>query len=119
MLHTYLLGNDKYIWHDTNKGWDKKKEERFAVRLHSASTDGLTLPPVRAYYVAQYKNSLIGKHFKALQQLIVFQLHDNLCTEIQLELWKATGELGAMLWYHEIKNMELYLVRILHTREIV
>ncbi|KZP03098.1 hypothetical protein FIBSPDRAFT_969316, partial [Athelia psychrophila] len=109
ILHTYLLGNDKYIWHDTNKGWDKKKEEKFAVRLQSSSTDGLTLPPVRAHYIAQYKNSLIGKHFKALQQLIVFQLHDNMCSDIHLQLWKATGELGALLWYHEIKNMDLYL----------
>ncbi|GBE88301.1 hypothetical protein SCP_1301160 [Sparassis crispa] len=91
ILHTYLLGNDKYIWYDTNKIWDKKKEELFAVRLQSSSIDGLTLPALRSAYMVQYKNSLLGKHFKAIQQLT------------------ATGELGALLWYPEIKNIDAYL----------
>lgn len=59
----------------------------------------------------KYRNSLIGKHFKALQQLAVFHLDDSLCSSLVLDLWKAVGELGAMLWYSEIKNMGEYLVR--------
>ncbi|KAL6299568.1 hypothetical protein BKA93DRAFT_742110 [Sparassis latifolia] len=109
ILHTYLLGNDKYVWHDTNKVWDKKKEEEFAIRLQSSSIDGLTLPPVRAHYIVQYKNSLIGKHFKALQQLAVFHLQDGLRSDLLFEVWKATGELGALIWYPEISDMEGYL----------
>ncbi|THH15683.1 hypothetical protein EW146_g4834 [Bondarzewia mesenterica] len=91
ILHTYLIGNDKYIWHDSSKDWDKKKDADFAVWLQSSSVDGLMLPPIRANYIAQYKNSLIGKHFKTLQQLA------------------ASGELGVLVWYHEIKNMDAYL----------
>lgn len=101
-LHTYLIGNDKYVWHETNKSWCKVKEGDFAVRLQSSSIDGLTLPAVRASYIAQYKNSLIGKHFKALQQLAVFHMHEGLCPAALFHLWLATGELGAMLWFHEI-----------------
>ncbi|EDR05872.1 uncharacterized protein LACBIDRAFT_329329 [Laccaria bicolor S238N-H82] len=104
-----LLGVNKYIWYQTNKVWDKKKDELFATRLQSSSIDGLTLSPLRAHYMAQYKNSLIGKHFKALQQLGVFHLHDDLCSKDLLNLWKANGELGAMTWFPEIKDMDSYL----------
>jgi hypothetical protein len=113
ILHTVLLGVDKYLWHGTNKVWDKKQEASFAIRLQSSSIDGLTLSPVRAQYLVQYKNSLIGKHFKALQQLGVFHLHDGLCSDAYFQLWKANGELGAMLWYPEIKDIDSYLVRSL------
>ncbi|KAJ7839405.1 hypothetical protein B0H13DRAFT_2239608 [Mycena leptocephala] len=92
ILHTYLLGNDKYVWHDTTKQWDDKKEEIFAARLAASSITGLSIPPPRARYVVQYKNSLI-----------VFHLHD-LCTPLLFDLWKATGELGAHLWFPEIKT---------------
>ncbi|KAJ7833714.1 hypothetical protein B0H14DRAFT_3710403 [Mycena olivaceomarginata] len=111
ILHTYLLGIDKYIWHDTSnaKVWDEKKCELFATRLQSSSIDSLTLPPIRARYLVKYRNSLIGKHFKALQQLAVFHLDETLCSSLILDLWKAVGELGAMLWYPEIKKMAEYL----------
>ncbi|KAI0069917.1 hypothetical protein K474DRAFT_1654465 [Panus rudis PR-1116 ss-1] len=60
----------------------------------------------------RYKNSLIGKHFKVLQQVAVFHLHDLFSTDSEIfQLWKATGELGAMLWYPEVAaaDMDLYL----------
>ncbi|KAH9911660.1 uncharacterized protein B0H18DRAFT_892153 [Fomitopsis serialis] len=109
ILHTYLLGQEKYVWHKTTSPWDKKKDELFAARLRSTSVDGLTLPPLRAEYLLQYKNSLVGKHFKALQQVGVFHLHDDLCSDLVRQLWKATGELGAMLWYSKIRRMDEYL----------
>lgn len=109
ILHSYLLGNDKYVWHDTTKGWDDQKQTIFAARLSASSIDSLSIPPPRPHYVVQYKNSLIGKHFKMLQQLGVFYVHD-LCSPLLFDLWKATGELGAMLWFPEIKNMDTYLV---------
>jgi hypothetical protein len=104
------LGTDKYLWHETNKAWDKKKDELFAIRLQSSSTDGLSLSPVRAHYMVQYKNSLIGKHFKALQQLAVFHLDDNLSSPALFDLWKANGALGAHIWFPEIQDIDKYLV---------
>ena len=91
------------------KKWDKKTDETFVVHLQSSSTDGLTIPPLCAKYIIQYKNSLKRKHFKSLQQLGMFHLH-GLCDDRILNLWKGTGELGAMLWYHKIKGMDAYLV---------
>ncbi|KAG5649807.1 hypothetical protein H0H81_001937, partial [Sphagnurus paluster] len=108
ILHTWLLGNKKYVWHDTNQHWDKKKEELFAIRLGSSSIDSLTIPKPRADYLVKYKNSLIGKHFKILQQLGVFFTHD-LCSPPLFNLWKASGELGALIWYPEITDMVTYL----------
>ncbi|KAJ7893639.1 hypothetical protein B0H14DRAFT_2559622 [Mycena olivaceomarginata] len=88
--HTYLLGNDKYVWHDTTKTWDDKKADIFATRLQACSVDCLSIPPPRPHYVVQNKNSLIGKHFKMLQQLGIFHLHE-LCSPLLFDLWKATG----------------------------
>ncbi|KAJ6590924.1 hypothetical protein B0H10DRAFT_2330640 [Mycena sp. CBHHK59/15] len=109
ILHTILLGEDKYVWHETNKGWNDEQDALFAARLQSSSADGLSIPPLRAQYLVQYKNSLIGKHFKSLQQLAVFHLDEKLCSPQVFDLWKANGELGAMLWYPEIKDMDTYL----------
>ncbi|KAI0684232.1 hypothetical protein BC835DRAFT_1464922 [Cytidiella melzeri] len=108
ILHSFLLGNDKYVWHETSSPWDKKKEELFAVRLQATDIDGLSIALPRAKYLVRYKNSLIGKHFKCLQQLAVFHLSD-LCTDTIFNVWKATGELGAHLWIPEIADMEQYL----------
>ena len=60
----------------------------------------------------QYRNALVGKHFKLLQQISVFHLHDGLCSDLIFDLWKATGELGAVIWYAEITDMGQYLVWI-------
>uniref|UniRef100_A0A0W0EVR0 Uncharacterized protein n=1 Tax=Moniliophthora roreri TaxID=221103 RepID=A0A0W0EVR0_MONRR len=109
ILHTWLLGNEKY-WHKTSKAWpkDSDKEELFAVRLQTSWTDGLSTPPIHAAYLIQYKNNLIGKHFKIMQQVEVFHLH-RLCPLALFDLWKAFGELGAMIWYTEIHDINIYL----------
>ncbi|KAI0364688.1 hypothetical protein BV20DRAFT_955723 [Pilatotrama ljubarskyi] len=109
ILHTYLLGVDKYLWHKTNSEWDKKNEQLFAARLRASSTDGLTLTSLLDDFIIQYPNSLLGKHFKILQQLSVFQLYDGVCPPLIFDLWKATGELGAMLWFHKIDDLDQYL----------
>ncbi|TFK20048.1 hypothetical protein FA15DRAFT_600415 [Coprinopsis marcescibilis] len=109
ILHTFLLGQDKYIWYETSKGWKKKEEDLFAIRLQSSSIDGLSLDSLRSQYYVKYKNSLIGKHFKAIQQLAIFCLDSSLCSQELFSLWKATGELGALMWFTEITEMKEYL----------
>ncbi|KAJ6528118.1 hypothetical protein B0H19DRAFT_1214630 [Mycena capillaripes] len=109
ILHTVLLGEDEYVWYETTKGWNDEQGAIFAARLQSASIDGLNLPPLRAPYMVQYKKSLIGKHYKALQQVGIFQLDAQLCSPALFELWKANGVLGALIWFPVIKNMDQYL----------
>ncbi|KAI0027254.1 hypothetical protein K488DRAFT_62120 [Vararia minispora EC-137] len=109
ILHSILLGTKKYDWHETtSKNWSSETSDLFAVRLQSASVDGLTSPSPRATYIVKYKNSLIGTHFKSLQELGIFALYGQVSNEI-LQLWKTSGELAALLWIHEIWDYPQYL----------
>jgi len=57
----------------------------------------------------QYRNGLIGKHFKTLMQTMIFHVHDIVSPD-QFTLIKAVGSLGALLWIPKIENMGSYLV---------
>ncbi|KAJ7902860.1 hypothetical protein B0H14DRAFT_2329467 [Mycena olivaceomarginata] len=109
LLHTILLGVIKYIWHHLNTDqWSDKDRHLLAIRMQSTDLTGLTVPPVRAGYMIQYKNNLIGKHFKTLMQILAFHVHD-ISTPDQFTMIKAAGELGARLWIPEIDDMTEYL----------
>ncbi|KAJ7879259.1 hypothetical protein B0H14DRAFT_3082931 [Mycena olivaceomarginata] len=112
LLHTILLGVVKYIWHILNTSqWSDADRCLLAIRLQSTDISGLTVPPIRAGYMVQYKNNLIGKHFKTLMQALAFHIH-HISTPEQFVLVKAAGELGARLWVPEIDNMEDYLAQL-------
>ncbi|KAJ7253007.1 hypothetical protein B0H12DRAFT_1017789 [Mycena haematopus] len=109
LLHTILLGVIKYIWHYMNTSrWSDEDRHLLAIRLQSTDLTGLTVPPVRAGYMIQYRNNLIGKHFKTLMQILAFHVH-GISTPEQFSLMKAAGELGARLWIPEIDDMTEYL----------
>jgi hypothetical protein len=112
LLHTILLGVVKYIWHMLNTSqWSDTDRCLLAIRLQSTDISGLTVPPIRAGYMIQYKNNLIGKHFKTIMQALAFHIHD-ISTPEQFALVKAAGELGARLWVPEIDNMDDYLQQL-------
>ncbi|KAJ4464605.1 hypothetical protein C8R41DRAFT_872068 [Lentinula lateritia] len=108
ILHTILLGTEKYVWHDLHTSWNAELQDTFTIRLQSTNTDGLLVPPIRARYMMQYRNGLIGKHFKTLMQTMIFHA-GGLVTPEQMTLLRTTGELGAVLWISEIDNMDNYL----------
>ncbi|KAJ7835607.1 hypothetical protein B0H13DRAFT_2108073 [Mycena leptocephala] len=112
LLHTILLGVIKYIWHHMNtEKWSDTDRHLLAIRLQSTDLTGLTVPPIRAAYMIQYKNNLIGKHFKTLMQILAFHVHD-ISTPEQFTLIKAAAELGARLWIPEIDDMDEYLAQV-------
>ncbi|KAJ7099940.1 hypothetical protein B0H15DRAFT_771035 [Mycena belliarum] len=108
ILHTILLGDAKYTWYELHHNWTAVQQDIFTVRLQSTNLDGLRVPPIRAAYMMQYRNGLIGKHFKTLMQTMIFHIHD-IVTADQFTLVRALGELGPLLWLSVIDHMEDYL----------
>ncbi|KAJ3727978.1 hypothetical protein C8R42DRAFT_755961 [Lentinula raphanica] len=110
ILHTVLLGIVKYVWAMTHTAMSEKELELLAIRLQSTDLDGLTVPPLRAAYMIQYRNNLIGKHFKTLMQILPFHIHNfTKLDSAHFTLIRSVGALAALLWVPEINNMDQYL----------
>ncbi|KAJ6631670.1 hypothetical protein B0H10DRAFT_1938493 [Mycena sp. CBHHK59/15] len=85
ILHTILLGHAKYTWYELHHNWTAVQQDIFTIWLQGTNLDGLRVPPIRAAYMMQYRNGLIGKHFKTLMQTMIFHIH-NLVTPDQFAL---------------------------------
>ncbi|KAJ7196272.1 hypothetical protein GGX14DRAFT_403477 [Mycena pura] len=107
LLHTILLGVLKYLWHTTHTAWTAEQKKLFELRLQATNTSGLSIEGIRAGYIVQYANSLIGRQFKVVLQSTVFQIHD-MADENRFRAWKAIGDLAPLLWFTEIDNMEVH-----------
>lgn len=114
-MHAILLGVLKYLWHTTHTSWTPDQKKLFELRLQATNTSGLSIEGIRAGYIVQYANSLIGRQFKVLLQSTVFQIHD-LVDENHFRAWKAVGDLAALLWLPEIDNMEVHCVRLFYLK---
>ncbi|KAL1757677.1 hypothetical protein FB107DRAFT_289061 [Schizophyllum commune] len=112
ILHTILLGVVKYVWYILHTSWSEEERQLFTIRLQSTDIDGLSIPSIRAGYMMQYRNNLIGKDFKTIMQTSPFHVHG--MSEAsdkhpdRFTLLKAVGELGAVLWMHTIDDMDQF-----------
>ncbi|KAJ7222267.1 hypothetical protein GGX14DRAFT_532238 [Mycena pura] len=112
ILHTILLGVIKYIWHHLNTHqWSDTQRHLLAIRLQSTDISGMKVPPMRGAYMMQYRNNLIGKHFKTIMQTLTFHVHE-VCIWEQFQLVKAAADLGARVWVTVIDNMDDYILEL-------
>ncbi|EIW80535.1 hypothetical protein CONPUDRAFT_57827 [Coniophora puteana RWD-64-598 SS2] len=110
ILHTVPLGVVKYLWSQTITVLDEKKLlGTFQTRLDSVDVKGLNSAAIDAAYMVRHRQSLIGKHFKSLAQVMPFLVYDLVPCEV-LDAWTRLGELVVLIWHTEINNMETYLV---------
>lgn len=109
-LHTVLLGVIKYAWYMTHMFLAGEGQlDILQARLHSIDTDGMNIGPVRASYIIQYRNSLIGRQFKTIIQSISFALYDLLDDHFR-DMWIAAGHMASLMWFPEIDNIDTYCV---------
>ncbi|KAJ7460141.1 hypothetical protein FB451DRAFT_1500376 [Mycena latifolia] len=107
ILHTILLGIIKYIWHITHTPWSAEEKKTYAIRLQATNTDGLSIHVIRSNYIMQYAGSLIGRQLKTLAQTNLFHVR-GLVSDDKFRAWRAAGELSALLWFPEMRNLVEY-----------
>ncbi|KAJ7228353.1 hypothetical protein GGX14DRAFT_530186 [Mycena pura] len=112
ILHTILLGFIKYIWHHLNTHqWSDTQRHLLAICLQSTDLSGMNVPPMCGAYMMQYRNNLIGKHFKTIMQTLTFHVH-KVCIWEQFQLIKAAADLGACVWVTVINSMDAYILEL-------
>ncbi|KAF8602668.1 hypothetical protein BDV93DRAFT_581297 [Ceratobasidium sp. AG-I] len=112
ILHTVLLGVVKYFWAQTIHIVKQQHQmDLFRARLCSVDSAGLAIPPLAADYMCDYSGSLIGKHFKAIAQVMPFVIYDLVPQNVR-DAWLLIGRLVVLLWDVEISNLDSYLAEL-------
>ncbi|KAF9527056.1 hypothetical protein CPB83DRAFT_936179 [Crepidotus variabilis] len=105
----------KYIWHIINQSWSDTDQALFAIHLQPVDLGGLSVPPLQATYIVQYRNNLIGKHFKTLMQTLTFAIHDL----VSNDLLKLVDAMGALDLEEYLDNLDISVANLLDAFDAV
>ena len=109
ILHTFLLGVIKYLWHETTKPMSAANLQHLGSRLSELSHVSISGPATsQAKYISTYPNSVLGRHFKEIVQLGAFALDDLPIGNDLFQLWIDTGRLTSLIWFPRISDMDRY-----------
>ncbi|KAK4702571.1 hypothetical protein P7C70_g3650, partial [Phenoliferia sp. Uapishka_3] len=124
ILHVFLLGPAKYAWSRT-LGVGESDDRRKAIRaqvacwLEQASTAGLPAgTTLNAEYFVQHADSLVGKELRLLSQICPIALaplvESGTVSPEVLKLWRAIGDLGALLYVQTVpeEEIESYIIQL-------
>ncbi|KAK4698294.1 hypothetical protein P7C70_g7986, partial [Phenoliferia sp. Uapishka_3] len=124
ILHVFLLGPAKYAWSRT-LGVGESDDRRKAIRaqvscwLEQASTAGLPAgTTLNAEYFVQHADSLVGKELRLLSQICPIALaplvESGIVSTEVLNLWRAIGDLGALLYVQTVPEEEIntYVIQL-------
>ncbi|THU87599.1 hypothetical protein K435DRAFT_584295, partial [Dendrothele bispora CBS 962.96] len=95
------------IWHYSHSNWNPDKKHLYSLHLQATDTNALSINVIRADYIINFANSLVGHQFKIIIQTTIFHVYD-LVDQVHFKAWKAISILAALLWHTEIDNLEQY-----------
>jgi hypothetical protein len=93
----------------THTSFNSENKKKYAIQLQATNRDGLAIGSFQASYIIQYANSLVRQQLKILAQVNIFHVYNCVDTAV-LTLTQAVSELTALLWFPEIRDMEVYIV---------
>lgn len=87
------------------------KLAEFRRRLRGHRYSGLNVESLSPDYILRFKGGLVGKHFKALVQVMPIVVRDLLPQPV-VHAWLLMSQLVLLLWHTEIDDLEPFLVSI-------
>ncbi|KAJ7807184.1 hypothetical protein B0H14DRAFT_3152637 [Mycena olivaceomarginata] len=85
----------------------QKRSRHMPLAFNLRTRTVLSIHAIRSAYIMQYAGSLIGRQFKTIAQTNIFHLR-GLVSDDQFMAWRASGELAALMWVTEIRDLAEY-----------
>ncbi|KAJ6528843.1 hypothetical protein B0H19DRAFT_1083184 [Mycena capillaripes] len=87
--------------------WSIDNRDKIYSPFLQMKVGALSIHAIRSSYIMQYAGSLIGRQFKTIAQTNIFHVR-GLVSDVHFQAWRAMGELSALLWFPEIRNLAEY-----------
>ncbi|KAH9813286.1 hypothetical protein DFH28DRAFT_896989, partial [Melampsora americana] len=115
-LHVVLLGITKYLFRDMMKSFGiikpgTKRYRDLAGRWHACNVRGLHIAPIQPNTLIQFYQSLVGKDFRTILQIVPFVFFEYIPAN-KRHLWTSLCLLSSFIFQNEISHMEEYLTQM-------